>query len=300
MDIAGVVFVKRHRLKQNVVAVVAIDVLGDVNYFMDGVSDLEGVWVHLLADFALKTLPVEASHVGLGAVLRSLLLLLRLQPVFQALEVDEADRAFALAGDDKRVFGRLLGGPADAALNLVDLGLARLDAVLGRADLLGLSKFLLVELIRTHLERVAAEVLHAEADPAELDGVKLLNFVVVLAILVLEGASDKPETVHRLLLDLLTGDGMVQVITLVVLLKESEAAGLRLLALVDDVIELREVDLVLVSNDLALRLGLEGHFDDVAGLVVEEAVGVTQPRDGAEENTKELSVWLLHFGWELS
>ena len=147
---------------------------------------------------------------------------------------------------------------------------------------------------------VASEILHSESYTSKLDGIKFFNFIVVFAILVLEGASDEPETVHRLLLDLFTGDGMVQVITLVVLLKESEAAGLRLLALVDDVIELREVDLVLVSNDLALRLGLEGHFDDVAGLVVEETVGVTQPRDGAEENTKELLVLLLHFGWELS
>ena len=91
MHITGVVLVERHGLEQNVVVVVVVNVLGDVHNLVDVLLDLERIWVHLLADFALKAFPVEASHVALSAVLRSFLLLLRLQPVLQALEVDEAD-----------------------------------------------------------------------------------------------------------------------------------------------------------------------------------------------------------------
>jgi len=45
-----------------------------------------------------------------------------------------------------------------------------------------------------------------------------------------------------------------------------------MLDLIDDVIRLCEVNLVLIPDDLALRLGLERHFHDVPGLVIEQAM----------------------------
>ena len=119
MHITGVVLVKRHGLKQNVVVVVVVNVLGDVHNLVDVLLDLERVWVHLLADFALEALPVEASHIALSAVLRSFLLFLHLQPVLQALEVNKTYSSFALASNDQWVVGVLLGRPANSALDLI-------------------------------------------------------------------------------------------------------------------------------------------------------------------------------------
>ena len=152
MHITGVVLVKRHGLEQNVVVVVVVNVLGDVHNLVDVLLDLERVWVHLLADFALEALPVEASHIALSAVLRSFLLLLRLQPVLQALEVDEADRALALACNNQWVVLRLLGRPADAALNLLGFDLTSVTAILRRPNFLGFSEFLLIKLFGRHLQ----------------------------------------------------------------------------------------------------------------------------------------------------
>ena len=48
-----------------------------------------------------------------------------------------------------------------------------------------------------------------------------------------------------------------------ILFELTEAPSVGMLDLVDHVIRLGEVYLVLVSDDLALRLGFEGHFHDV-------------------------------------
>ena len=62
MDISGVVLIQRHGLEQNVVVVVRGDVLRDVDDLVNLFAYLKRVWVHLLADLALESLPVEASH----------------------------------------------------------------------------------------------------------------------------------------------------------------------------------------------------------------------------------------------
>ena len=91
VHISRVVLVEGHGLEQNVVVVVAIDMLGHVHNLIDGLLDLKSVWVHLLADLALKPLPVETAHIRQGTLLWHFLLLLSLQPVLQALEVNQAD-----------------------------------------------------------------------------------------------------------------------------------------------------------------------------------------------------------------
>ena len=71
-----------------------------------------------------------------------------------------------------------------------------------------------------------------------------------------------------------------------ILFELAEAPPVRMLDLIDHVIRLGEVYLVLVSDDLALRLGFKGHFHDVPRLVIEETVRVSQPRNCSEEHTK--------------
>lgn len=71
----------------------------------------------------------------------------------------------------------VFGAPADSALDVFD---ALVD-VIETFDLHGLSKLLVVELILRHLDLVTSEVLHSEPDSSKLDGVELLDFVIVLA-----------------------------------------------------------------------------------------------------------------------
>ena len=182
VHISRVVLVERHRFEQDVVVRVASDVLVDVDYLEDLSANLEGVGVHLLADLALKTLPVEGPDTGSGSRLRAFLLLLRLQPVLETGEVDETDGAFALASHDQRVLGSLVRAPADSALNVLLLSLSSIsEHILCATDSLGLFQFLLVKLFGTHLQSVTPEVLDSESHPSELDSVEFLNLVVVLA-----------------------------------------------------------------------------------------------------------------------
>mmetsp|Transcript_5149 Transcript_5149/g.8748 ORF Transcript_5149/g.8748 Transcript_5149/m.8748 type:complete len:261 (+) Transcript_5149:677-1459(+) len=259
MDVPGGVLVEGHGLEEDVVVLgLGGDLVDEVDDLVDGVRDLERVGVHLLADLALEALPVEGAHVLVHGVGR-LLLLLGQHPALQALEVDQAYRSFALAGQDEGVGRVVLVAPADSALDLVR-GVVQ---VLGALHLHGLTQLLLVQLLLRHVELVTAEVLDSEADAAELDGVELLNLVVILSALVLEGSGDQPQAVHRLLLLVLSPDGVVQVIALLVLLELAETPAVGVLDRVDHVVGLGEVDLVLVSDDLTLRLGLQAHLHNV-------------------------------------
>ena len=56
---------------------------------------------------------------------------------------------------------------------------------------------------------------------------------------------------------------------------------------IDGVIGFGEINLVLISNDLSLRLSLETHLNNVSGFIIEKSVGVTQPGNYTEKNTKK-------------
>jgi len=91
MDIPGRILVERHGLEEDVVGIgLSSDFLGQIDNLVDHVCNLEGVWVHGLANLALESLPIEGPDVG---VLLSglLLLLLSKHPGLEALEVDETD-----------------------------------------------------------------------------------------------------------------------------------------------------------------------------------------------------------------
>ena len=61
--------------------------------------------------------------------------------------------------------------------------------------------------------QLAAEVLHAESDPTQLDRVKLLDFVIELALRIFEAADDQPQSVYRFFVQ--TGVTVVHVKSLV-------------------------------------------------------------------------------------
>jgi hypothetical protein len=63
-----------------------------------------------------------------------------------------------------------------------------------------------------------------------------------------------------------------------------------MLGSINDVIGFGEIDLVFISNNLTLRLGLETHFDNISGLIIEKSVGVTQPRNCTEKDTKKRNI----------
>ena len=117
VDVSGGVLVEGHRLQQNIVVVV-IHLLREIDDLVDVSLYLEGVRVHLLANLAFETLPVERSHVLVLSIWRFLLLLGQ-HPVLQALEVNQTYSSFALASNDQWVVGVLLGRPANSALDLI-------------------------------------------------------------------------------------------------------------------------------------------------------------------------------------
>lgn len=88
---------------------------------------------------------------------------------------------------------------------------------------------------------------------------------------------------------------MVEVVALGVLLEEAETLAAASLGGVDDLLELGEIDLVLVSNNLPHALSLQTHFYNVSGLVIEQTVGVAQPRNGAEEDDGLLRWVVVHW-----
>ena len=183
MDVSGSVLVEGHGLKEDVVTVsLRCDFISLIDDFVDGLTNFESVWIHLLANFAFESLPVERPNV---LVLSTgwFFLLLSEDPTLQAVEVDQAHGTLAFACNDKGVGLVVLVAPADSALDGVHFAI---DDVFGSFDLHGLSQFLVVQLLLRHLHVVAPEIFDSESDSSELDGVELLDLVVVLAGLVLE------------------------------------------------------------------------------------------------------------------
>ena len=64
MDISRVIFVQRHGLEQNIVTLgLRRNIINELQVLVNTVFDLKCVWVHLLANFTLESLPVERSDV---------------------------------------------------------------------------------------------------------------------------------------------------------------------------------------------------------------------------------------------
>ena len=83
---------------------------------------------------------------------------------------------------------------------------------------------------------------------------------------------------------------MIQIIAFRIFFEQAQAPSVRIRNWVDLVVRLGEINLVIISNDLSLRLSFQTHLDNVSALVIEEAVAVTQPGNGTEENN-----WVLEW-----
>lgn len=56
---------------------------------------------------------------------------------------------------------------------------------------------------------------------------------------------------------------MIEIVAFSILFQEAQAAGVRALCGIDDIVWLVEVNLVIIAYYLTLRLGLQAHLDDV-------------------------------------
>lgn len=79
VNISGGILVERHGLQENIVVVI-VHLLREIDDLVDVSLNLEGIRVHLLADLAFETLPVEGPNV-LVLSIRWLLLLLCQHPI---------------------------------------------------------------------------------------------------------------------------------------------------------------------------------------------------------------------------
>ena len=103
MDIPRSILVQRHGFKKNIVTrSLRRNFIGLIDNLVDNWSNLECVWVHLLTDFALESLPVERSHILVLSAWWFFLLLCE-DPTLQALKMDQTHCSFALASHNKRV-----------------------------------------------------------------------------------------------------------------------------------------------------------------------------------------------------
>ena len=84
---------------------------------------------------------------------------------------------------------------------------------------------------------------------------------------------------------------MIQVIALGILFEQAETAGIWLLDGIDGVIRLDKINLIVVSNYLALILSFETHLYDVSTFVVEKSMGIPAPRYSSEKDDR-LSCWI--------
>ena len=82
---------------------------------------------------------------------------------------------------------------------------------------------------------------------------------------------------------------VIEIVAFRVLLEQAEAHTVWMLNWVNHMVWLGEINLVFVSNDLTLRLGFQTHFNYIPRLVIEEAMGISQPRDCSEEDLRLLA-----------
>ena len=118
MNISWSVFIKRHRLKQNIIRVSAwCYFINQIYNFVNFLANFECIRIHLFADFALKSLPIERSDI-LVSCTRRLLLFLSKDPILQALEMNESYWTLAFTGNDKRICVIVFIAPAYSTLYL--------------------------------------------------------------------------------------------------------------------------------------------------------------------------------------
>lgn len=182
MNVTRSVLVERHRFKQYVIASLSL-IFAQIDNLVDRPLDLECIWIHLLANFALKSFPVEWTDILILSVWR-LFLLLGQHPILKALEMDKSYCSFALASDNKGIALIFIWAPANSALNIVFAALG--TQIRSCCHLLSFFQLLIVKFSLGHLYFLAFEVFYSESDSAEFNGIELLNLVIVLSGLIFE------------------------------------------------------------------------------------------------------------------
>ena len=176
--------------------------------------------------------------------------------------MNKSNSTFAFASYDQWVGGVLLRTPTNSALNLVFRAFI-LDNILDTFDLLSFLEFLVIELSFAHHDLIALEIFYSEAHSSKFDGVKFLNLVIVFSGFIFERPGDKPESIYAFFFLSSSSSCMVKVVSFCIFLKKTETTCVRTLLLINHVIWLIEVNLIIVSYYLTLRLGFQTHFNDV-------------------------------------
>ena len=78
------------------------DFISLIDDFVDGLSNFKSVRIHVFANFAFESLPVERSHILVLSAWWFFLLLCE-DPTLQALKMDQTHCSFALASHNKWV-----------------------------------------------------------------------------------------------------------------------------------------------------------------------------------------------------
>jgi len=195
--------------------------------------------------------------------------------------MNETNGTSTFACNNQWVLCIFFWAPADSALNLVFITIVA--NVLNSLDLLSFFQFLVVKFSLAHRDFITFEVFYSEANSTQFNGVKFLNFVIILSSFIFKWTSYEPKAVNALFFLIDGGSCMVQIVTLVVFLEKAETTSVRVRCRVNHIVWLIEIDLVIISNDLSLWLSFQTHFHNVPRLIVEKAVRVTQPWDCSEE-----------------
>lgn len=188
-------------------------------------------------------------------------MLLGQHPVLKALEVNKTDGTLALASYNQWVCWIFFRTPANSALNIV---LAAFAKIFDAGDLLSFLEFLIIELLLTHHDLIALKIFDSEPNSTEFDGVKFLNLVIVLSGFIFERSCYKPESVNAFLFLSGSCSSVVEVVTLSIFLEETEAAGVRVGSLINNIVGLVKIYLIIITYYLTLRLCLQAHLDNVS------------------------------------
>ena len=177
MHIPGVVLVQRHWLEKNVVVVHCGCYVTHVNNLVNVSIDFECVWIHLLADFTLKSFPIKWSYILILSIWRFFLLLCK-NPILQALKVNQTDSTSALTGNNEWISFVMVTTPADSALDLVSICIVQ---IFNTDHIHSLFQFLIVKFLLSHLNAVTSEIFDSESNSSKLNSIEFLDFIVILA-----------------------------------------------------------------------------------------------------------------------
>ena len=125
--------------------------------------------------------------------------------------MDKTYWTFAFASNNEWIGFIIFVTPADSALYLI---LTSIFNVFGALHFHGLSQFLLIQLMLWKVNLVASEVFNSEPYSTQFNGIKLLDFVIIFSLLILEWSGHQPKSVNRLLLLVFSSNCMIKIVSL--------------------------------------------------------------------------------------